>query len=147
MARNVVFWSIALGVLLLDRITKLLVLKFIPLHSSIDLLPYVSLTHITNTGALFGVFKNAQVIFAVLAVIVCVYIAWKYRTFKNWYVAPSALVFAGALGNLIDRLLYSGVIDFISVGVWPVFNVADSAISVAVVWLLISEYIHAERKI
>jgi signal peptidase II len=64
-----------------------------------------------------------------------------------WYVAPAALVFAGALGNLIDRLLYSGVIDFISVGVWPVFNVADSVISIAVVWLLIVEYVHAERKI
>jgi signal peptidase II len=147
MARNVVFWSIALGILLLDRFTKLLVLKFIPLTSSIDLFPYVSLTHITNTGALFGVFKSAQIVFAVLAVVVCAYIVWKYRTFKEWYVVPSAFIFAGALGNLIDRLLYSGVIDFISVGIWPVFNVADSAISVAVVWLLIVEYVHAERKI
>lgn len=147
MARNVVFWSIALSVLLLDRITKLLVLKYIPLHSSINLLPYVSITHVTNTGALFGVFKNAQIIFAVLAVVVCAYILWKYRTFNIWYVAPSALVFAGALGNLVDRLLYSGVIDFISIGIWPVFNVADSAISIAVVWLLIVEYVHSKRKI
>jgi len=147
MARNVVFWLVALGVLLLDRISKLLVLKFIPLHSSIDLFPYVSFTHITNTGALFGVFKNAQIVFAVLAVLVCIYIVWKYHSFRNWYIAPSALVFAGAFGNLIDRLLYSGVIDFISVGSWPVFNVADSAISIAVVWLLIGEYVHAERKI
>jgi signal peptidase II len=147
MARNVVFWSVALGVLLLDRVTKLLVLNYVPLHSSIDLLPFVSLTHITNTGALFGVFKNAQIIFVVLAVLVCAYIVWKYHSFKEWYVAPSALVFAGALGNLIDRLLYSGVIDFISVSVWPVFNVADSAISIAVVWLLIGEYVHTKRKI
>jgi len=147
MARNLVFWSIALGILLLDRITKLLVLKFIPLHSSIDLLPYVSLTHITNTGALFGVFKNAQIIFVVLAILVCSYIVWKHRSFKEWYVAPAALVFAGALGNLIDRLLYRGVIDFISVSIWPVFNIADSAISIAVVWLLIIEYVHSKRKI
>jgi len=145
--RNVVFWGTALSVLFLDRITKLLILSYLPVNSSINLIPFVSLTHVTNTGTLFGLFKNAQWIFIVLAALVCAYVLWKYLSFKAWYVIPSALIFAGAFGNLVDRLLYSGVIDFIHVGFWPIFNVADSAISIAVVWLIVGEYVHAERNI
>lgn len=80
--RNVVFWLVATGILLLDRITKLLVLVYLPLHSSVKLIPFVSLTHVANTGTLFGLFKNAQWVFIVLASLVCAYILWKYLSFK-----------------------------------------------------------------
>lgn len=145
--RHVVFWALVVGIFVFDRLTKFLVVSFMSLGSSINLAPFVSLTYVMNTGTFFGLFKGAPMLFILLAFVVCLYIVWRYSSFKQIYVIPAALVFAGALGNLVDRLLYGGVIDFIDVGFWPVFNVADSAISIAVVLLVVREYVLTNQKI
>jgi len=131
-----VFWSVALGVLLLDRITKLAVLAFLPLGVSRDV-GLFALTHVRNTGTVFGLAKGAGVILGLFALVVCAYIICNYSRFVRKEQAIAGLVFAGAAGNLIDRIWYGSVIDFVDVRVWPVFNVADAAITIAIVLLLI----------
>ncbi|HLF54398.1 MAG TPA: signal peptidase II [Candidatus Nanoarchaeia archaeon] len=138
-SKHLNFWSVAIIIFLLDRITKLLVLNYIPLNSSIQVLPFFSLTHILNTGTAFGLLKNAQWFFLIFASAVSAFIIVKYQTFQPKIQLLSALVLGGALGNLFDRLFYGAVIDFINFSFWPAFNIADSAISIAVVLLLYCE--------
>lgn len=143
-SKHLRFWSIVIIVFLLDRITKLLILNYIPLNSSIAIFSFFSLTHVLNTGTAFGLLKNAQWFFLIFASAVSAFIIVKYQTFQPKIQLLSALVLAGALGNLFDRLFYGAVIDFINFSFWPAFNIADSAISIAVVLLL---YCESKRKV
>ncbi len=144
--RHIVFWSAALAVLILDRVSKFLVLKFIPLNSSIDF-PVVSLTHILNTGTAFGLLRNAPWFFLIFAAAVSVFLILRYKTFSQELQPILGLILGGALGNLADRILYGSVIDFIDFHFWPAFNIADSAISIAVLLLLVREYLPKKRNI
>jgi signal peptidase II len=144
--KHLTFWGVAIFVFILDRISKLLVINNIPLNSSIDL-GFFSLTHITNTGTLFGLAKGVPWFFILFAAAVSVYILVKYTSFQKKYQPILGLILAGAMGNLVDRLLYGAVIDFVDFHFWPAFNVADSAISVAIIALLILEYWPRKRNI
>jgi signal peptidase II len=140
MARSyLTFWNIAIAVFLLDRITKFFVTKYIPLNTSIDF-SIVSLSHVMNTGTAFGILKSASWFFIVFAAAVSVFLILKHKTFAENMQPILGLILGGALGNLLDRILYGAVIDFIDFHFWPAFNVADSAVSIAVVLLLIREY-------
>ena len=98
------------------------------------------LTYVQNTGSAFGLFKGLHTLFIVLSLLVC---GWIIREFLarpataplTWW--GLALVLGGAVGNLIDRVRVGYVIDFIDVRVWPVFNVADSAISIGIALLFL----------
>ncbi len=140
------FWSVAIFVFVLDRATKLLVAKNIPLNRAIDF-PFFSISHILNTGTAFGVLKNASWFFVVFAVAVSVFLILKHKTFAKNIQPVLGLILGGAVGNLVDRLLYGAVIDFIDFHFWPAFNVADTAISIAVVLILIREYWPQKRNI
>lgn len=144
--KHVVFWGVALVVFILDRVSKFFVLRFIPLNSSIDF-PIVSLTHVLNTGTAFGFLRSASWFFLIFAAAVSVFIILKYKTFSNQLQPILGLILGGALGNLADRLLYGAVIDFIDFHFWPAFNVADSAITIAVLLLLVREYFPKKRNI
>ena len=139
------FAIIAALVVVADQITKYLVLLHMPLYKSIPIIPgFFSLTHVHNPGGAFGflarngspwrhwIFLGAA-IFA-LAMILYFY----YRTPKThpYLGLGLALIFGGALGNLIDRVRFGEVVDFLDVYVahlhWPTFNVADSAVTVGV---------------
>lgn len=145
--KHIIFWSVALGVLALDRITKIAVLAFLPLGVSRDVWLF-ALTHVRNTGTVFGLAKEAGVILGLFAIIVCVYIIYNHKKYRKGEQVVAALVFAGALGNLVDRMWYGAVIDFVDIGIWPVFNVADVAITVAIVLLLIDAFRQkGERKL
>lgn len=146
MAKHLSFWGIALLVFVLDRISKFFVVSYIPLNSSIDLKLF-SLTHVLNTGTLFGLLKNASWFFVIFTVAVIVFLILKYRTFSSDLQPVLGLILGGAFGNLFDRLVYGAVIDFIDFHFWPAFNMADSAISIAVVWLLVREFVHKKRKV
>lgn len=137
--KHVVFWSVALSVLVLDRVSKLLVLAYLPLSSSYALGP-IALTHVRNTGTLFGLGKSAGVLLGLFAAIVTLYIAFNYKKHPIQLQPVLGLIFAGALGNLIDRLVHGSVIDFIDVRIWPVFNVADSAVTIAIGFLLYDSF-------
>lgn len=146
-ARDRLYAGVMGGVLLLDQVTKFLVQRTLVLHDPVPLWdPYVRLTYIHNPGAAFGLHVGpwSRWVFLALAV-VAVVVLWRlYRAtpredrVRRW---AAALVSAGAVGNLIDRLRSPlGVVDFLDVGLnerwrWPVFNVADVAVSVGAVLL------------
>ena len=144
--KHVKFWGVALVVFILDRISKQLVVNNIPLNSSIDF-SILSITNIRNTGTLFGLLQNASWFFVIFATAIGVFLILKYKTFENKLQPILGLILAGALGNLYDRLAYGAVIEFIDFHFWPAFNVADAAISIAVILLLVREYVQKKHNI
>ncbi len=141
----------------LDQWTKALVRMNIPLGTDwlpqglTWLMPYARIRYWYNSGAAFGLFQNGNLVFTILAIIVVIVIIYYFpRTERNdwWLRVAMILQFAGAGGNLIDRLLFAHVTDFISVGSFAIFNVADASISVGVAVLLLGVWIkeRAEKK-
>ncbi len=113
--------------------------------------PYARIVHWTNSGAAFGSFQNGNTVFTVLAFVVSALILYYFPRIdpKDWTLRVAlVLQLAGASGNLVDRLLMGRVIDFISIGTVPVFNVADSSITVGVIVLLLGVWLNerAEKK-
>jgi signal peptidase II len=152
-----VLFGIAGTVIALDQWTKWLVRENLPFQGTwlpewLEWLsPYARIVHWYNSGAAFGMFQNGNVVFMTLAFIVIGAIIYYYPHVESedWTLkAAMGLQLAGASGNLIDRLLMGKVTDFISVGSFPVFNVADSSISIGVAVLLLGVWLkeRAERK-
>ena len=149
MNRNAkVILACAILVLCADFASKWLVQSRLALHESVRLLPGIALTYVMNPGAAFSMFADWPTAIRLplfLAVtIVALWAVWHYWKSLQGSDALSALalglIVGGALGNLVDRLRYHEVVDFIEVGVrgvytWPVFNVADSAVCVGVAFL------------
>jgi signal peptidase II len=135
----------------LDQWTKWIVRTSLPLGASWLpdslnwLSPYARIVHWQNTGAAFGMFQNGSVIFAALAFVVIGAIIYYFPQVEkhDWTLRLAmSMQLGGASGNLIDRLLRDGqVTDFISVGTFPVFNVADASISVGTAILLLGVYL------
>jgi len=100
---------------------------------------WFSLIYVQNTGIAFGFFKGMSTVFTVVALLVAAGIIYAYLFYlpnrNHWVQVSTGLILGGALGNVIDRLLLQHVVDFIQVGWWPTFNLADSGISVGVVLL------------
>lgn len=113
------------------------------------LAPYARIVHWSNTGAAFGMFQDFGGVFAVLAVVVALGILLFYPQIPHsqWPLRLAlGMQLGGALGNLIDRLKFGGsVTDFISVGSFPVFNIADASISLGVAMLVLGMW-YLERK-
>ncbi|MGD2162695.1 MAG: signal peptidase II [Anaerolineales bacterium] len=108
------------------------------------LTPYARFIHWKNTGAAFGLFPAGGTIFMVVAVIVSAAIIYYFPQIpsdKIWYRLALGMQLSGALGNLIDRVLFGPVTDFVSVGRFAVFNVADASISVGTAILIIAMWI------
>ena len=113
--------------------------------------PYARIVHWTNSGAAFGSFQNGNPVFTALAIIVVGLILYYFPRIdpKDWTLRVAlVLQLAGASGNLVDRLMMGKVTDFISIGTFPVFNVADSSITVGVIVLLFGVWLNerAEKK-
>ncbi|HEY70313.1 MAG TPA: signal peptidase II [Anaerolineae bacterium] len=147
-----VLLGIAGGIVALDQWTKYLVrsrLAFGEAWSPWEwLMPYARIVHWNNTGAAFGLFPAAGVIFTIVAILVSVAIIYYYpRVPKNQIGVRIALPMqlAGALGNLIDRLSIGTVTDFVSLGAFPVFNVADASISIGVAVLVVVMFLEDRR--
>jgi len=134
------------SVVLLDQLTKYLVrsnLAFSEMWSPWHwLLPYARIVHWQNTGAAFGMFQDLGAVFAVLAIIVSGAIIYFFPKVPkdDWPIRIAlGLQLGGALGNLIDRLTMDYVVtDFISIGNFAVFNIADASITIGVVILIIT---------
>lgn len=154
-------------VFFLDQLTKWLVRKFIPLHDAIPLIAgYFDLVHYQNKGAAFGMFSGMSdqlrlVFFYAVAVLAVIILAVFFVRLAGGYLLPVAisLIFGGIAGNTTDRIKFGTVTDFISVHIrdvalnfelfgrqfnipldWPAFNIADSAITVAMFCLIISAF-------
>ncbi len=147
--RFIFFLSVPLYAL--DQWTKHLVLRFIsPDEPRIIISNFFHLVNVTNTGAAFGSFRNNNTFFIAissLAFFVVLVLLVRRRSRNVWRDVSLALLLAGILGNLTDRLLYGHVIDFLLFDLhvrfahpWPAFNVADSCISIAVVCFIIDSF-------
>ena len=132
----------------LDQASKLAIDASMQLYQSIELIPFFNLTYVRNTGAAFSFLSEAggwqRWFFAILASIISIVLAvWlaKLKKHEILMAASLSLILGGAIGNLIDRVLYGYVIDFLDVYYqswhWPAFNVADSAITVGVILMLL----------
>ena len=135
----------------IDQLTKQLVLRFIsPYEPRILVADFFSLANVPNTGAAFGTFRgnnNFFIAISFVALVVVLGLLLRARTPDRWRDLSLALLLAGIVGNLTDRLLYGHVIDFLLFDLhvpyahpWPAFNVADSCISVAVVLFIIHSF-------
>lgn len=138
-------------VILVDQISKEIILRSFPLYENLEVIPgFFSLTHIRNTGGAFGLLAGKATAMrtafflavSAMALAVVLYLHAKMATGKRWVETAFALVFGGAVGNLVDRLRFGEVIDFFDFYVgtahWPAFNVADSAITVGVAILCVN---------
>lgn len=135
-------------VLVLDQATKFAADDQLTLYAPVEVLPFFNLSLSYNPGAAFSFLAGAsgwqRWFFSVLALGVSVFIVlWikRLQAHERWTAAGLALILAGAIGNLIDRLLYGHVVDFIQLYYdrfyWPTFNIADSAITVGAVILVV----------
>ncbi len=134
---------LALTVLIVDQATKFLASRLLLLNRPLPVIDkFFSLTLVHNRGAAFGVFKGQVYIFVFfsLAAVGLIYRSIKRQNKNSLYTFSLGLLLGGAIGNLIDRITLGYVVDFLDFHVWPVFNIADSAISVGAVllgWLAI----------
>lgn len=142
------------SVIALDQWTKWLVRTRLSLGEfwlpdGLDwLLPYARITHWYNRGAAFGMFQDGGWLFTIIAVVVSGLIIVYYPAIEpeDWPVQLAfGLQMGGALGNLIDRIHLGHVVDWISVGNFPIFNVADSAITIGVGFLFLGWYWQEKR--
>jgi len=140
---------LALPLYLLDQLTKFLVLAHIPTHVTIEVIPgFFNLVQVHNTGAAFGMLKDNNAFFIILAAVALIVLAVMAR--RGCFLdkptrVGAALLTSGVIGNLTDRILHGHVIDFLDVilpwyGHWPAFNVADSCICIAAVLFLVSGF-------
>lgn len=142
-AGRVLFAVIAVVVFALDRLTKNLVTANVPLGTEVAVVGHlVGITNVHNSGAAFGLAPAGAGFFLVAAAVVAIGLAvYVVRKPGDLRVdAVLGLIMGGTLGNGYDRIVYGTVTDFVNVHFWPVFNVADSAISIGVVALL-AEYL------
>lgn len=134
-------FSTALVIVLIDQLTKFLIRQNFRLNESIPIIKnFLHITYVTNTGSAFSLFRGFNLIFILFSVIVIAAIFYFIKQIKNnekLLQFCMGLLLGGTTGNLIDRLFYGAVTDFINFRIWPVFNVADSAVTISVMFLIV----------
>ncbi len=148
---------LSIVVLLLDQATKLAVrFSFEYGHPRNIIGDFVRLTYVENPGMAFSIHIGNQTLFTLFAflasIVILVYLI-RARNDRLLLRVSLALIFGGAIGNLVDRVLYGKVVDFIDIGIastrWPIFNIADSAVTVGMVvlaWLILFDKPEAEEE-
>ena len=140
--------SISGLIVIFDQLTKNVVKARMELGESFDILgTFLKFTFVENKGLAFSIKVSNLGIFtglSMVASLIVLYYIYKYKDEGAMVYMPLALIFGGAIGNMIDRVLYSKVVDFIDVGIssyrWPVFNIADSSVFIGLVWFLIASW-------
>lgn len=123
----------------LDRLTKIVVVNTLASGQSVKIVPGVlNLTLVFNNGTAFSLLKGQNTALSAVSALVIAFIVIYTITHRDLSIIVSSavgLILGGALGNLLDRLKFGSVIDFIDLRVWPVFNIADSSITIGMVLL------------
>ncbi len=155
--RILIGMGLAASLTLFDQITKIWVMSSMAYHESIQILGnVVRLTYTRNPGIAFGISSGPLTGWPLMAITVIgsgliAYILVSESRVSTWRTASMGILLGGAVGNLIDRLIRTEVVDFLDVGIdsshrWPVFNVADAAVVVGIVLLLLTERKRGGRK-
>lgn len=149
---------LAFFVILIDQISKFLIVLKIPMTTEVHLFPCLDFVHVRNKGICFGFFQQssglAHGILGVVILGVCSFLIWKWLQIRNrshkWTLLSYTLIISGAFGNILDRFFYGAVIDFIDFHIsnltlpffgfytdwhWPAFNIADSVIILGIIIL------------
>lgn len=123
---------LVLFIILFDQLIKYLVSSNMFLGQSIPIIPQIfHLTYILNPGAAFGILENQRYLFIIIATILIIAVIYFYKKIiqlSKFFQIGIALLFSGAIGNMIDRITIGKVIDYMDFRIWPVFNLADVAI-------------------
>ena len=132
-------------IVFLDRFTKIYFSNLLSFNESWPILRgifHITLVH--NTGIAFGLFKNQGIVFIIIpliAIVLLIFNIYYYRhnqeDLSRTYIVAFSLILGGAIGNLIDRIYLGYVIDFLDFRIWPVFNLADSAITIGAAIILL----------
>ncbi|MEW6555905.1 MAG: signal peptidase II [Elusimicrobiota bacterium] len=132
---------IILAILLIDQFTKFYIAKNFLLGESVSVIRNIfHITYITNTGTAFGMFQDYGrffLIFSIIAIILLSIFIYKKKDSRNTTLTAFSLILGGAWGNLIDRIIRGSIVDFLDFRIWPIFNIADSAITIGIGVLVI----------
>lgn len=144
---NVYFLISAVCVLILDQVTKYIIIEKLPISSEIEVIRgFFYITHVKNTGAAFGLFQDSTrtlTIISFVAIVLIIILKIMLKLNYAFYNVSLGFILGGALGNLIDRYFVGEVTDFLNFTFWPVFNIADSFIIIGfclIIILILREY-------
>jgi len=144
---NFIFVLSSIIIITIDQVTKYLVNTKISLNTSIEIIPgIIFISHVKNSGAAFGVFQNRTnilIIISVIAIILIIILKIKLNLGSIFYNISLGFILGGAIGNLIDRIIFGEVVDFLHLRYFAVFNVADSFICIGfgiVIILILKNY-------
>jgi signal peptidase II len=144
---NFIFVLSSIIIITIDQVTKYLVNTKISLNTSIEIIPgIIFISHVKNSGAAFGVFQNRTnilIIISVIAIILIIILKIKLNLDSIFYNISLGFILGGAIGNLIDRIIFGEVVDFLHLRYFAVFNVADSFICIGfgiVIILILKNY-------
>jgi len=133
--------SISSLVLIVDRLTKYILFRNLSEGESVKVVPgFFHITLVLNSGAAFGLFKGRSLFFTVSTILVIIFIClyvWRGGCKDLLVLTALSLILGGAAGNLIDRVLFGYVIDFLDFRIWPVFNIADASITIGALILAV----------
>jgi signal peptidase II len=139
--RDLVFFGVALFILGFDQVTKAIINRSLRVGESWpDPDWFVKITHVTNTGAAFGILQGQAAFLAITSIIGigAIVVYYLFPPFDHWIVRVAmGMLLGGAAGNFLDRVRVGHVTDFIDFSFWPTFNVADSSISIGVTVLIV----------
>lgn len=149
---------LAFAILLVDQAAKWLVMEHLPLHGETPVIPgFFSLVHVVNKGSAFGFLNRGDIqwqryffiVVSLLAIGLIIHLLSKASERDRWLALGLSLVLGGAAGNLVDRIRFGHVVDFLDFYVagfhWPAFNVADSAITLGALAIILSFYRGREK--
>ncbi len=152
MHRSLPWFGLAAAVVLVDQISKWWALSVLAFRQPVEVLPFFNLTLVFNRGAAFSFLAGAggwqRLFFIGLALVIAAVLAvWLVRSAwrQRWLAAGLALILGGAIGNVIDRIRFGHVVDFLDFHAagwhWPAFNIADSAITIGAIVLLLTSIV------
>ncbi|MBI2252935.1 MAG: signal peptidase II, partial [Armatimonadetes bacterium] len=133
------FFALAVLEYFLDQLSKFLILKYLPLEESIPIIkPIIYFHHIQNQGGAFGLFPEYYKFYTLISILVIsgmLIYSKKILSLDKGMQIALGLILGAACGNLTDRLRFGGVIDFIDLKFWPIFNLADSALTISIFYI------------
>lgn len=139
--RNIRALNLTVFVLIIDQTTKLLVRHFFELDQFFSLFgKYIGLRYILNPGIVLGIKIGGNIFFSVFmafASVLVLTLLFQLKENNPWIRIALALILGGALGNLMDRLFIGKIVDFIEIGPWPIFNLADVAVTIGLIVLIV----------
>lgn len=133
--------------LMIDLLIKIIVINFMELYGTIKIIPgFFNITYVRNTGAAFSILEDSRIFFIVItfiALIVIYLFLLKDKVLNKYQTFLYSMLIGGIVGNLVDRIIYGYVVDFLSFNIFgysfPVFNIADSFIVISVILLVLNE--------